>query len=104
MTDMSNRVQERLPIFLTAVVLLSLLLLVVLFRSLVVPVKAALLNLLSVGAAYGVLVMVFQWGWAKDLIGLEETVPDHLLHPAVHVRDPVRPLDGLRGLPAVADP
>jgi RND superfamily putative drug exporter len=75
MTDMSNRVQERLPIFLTAVVLLSLLLLVVLFRSIAVPVKAALLNLLSVGAAYGVLVMVFQWGWAKDLIGLEETVP-----------------------------
>ncbi|HQR28147.1 MAG TPA: MMPL family transporter, partial [Nocardioides sp.] len=75
MTDMSNRVQERLPIFLAAVVLLSCLLLVVLFRSPVVAVKAAILNLLSVGAAYGVLVAVFQWGWAKDLIGLEETVP-----------------------------
>ncbi len=75
MTDMSERVQERMPIFLSAVVLMSFLLLVVLFRSLVVPIKAALLNLLSVSAAYGVLVMVFQWGWGADLIGLETTVP-----------------------------
>ena len=52
----------------------SLLLLVV-FRSLLVPLKAAVMNLLSVGAAYGVLVMVFQWGWGADLIGLESTVP-----------------------------
>jgi putative drug exporter of the RND superfamily len=41
----------------------------------VVPIKAALMNLLSIGSAYGVLVMVFQWGWGKDLIGLEETIP-----------------------------
>ena len=47
----------------------------VVFRSLLVPLKAALLNLLSIGAAYGVLVMVFQWGWGKGLIGLESTVP-----------------------------
>ncbi|WP_395656007.1 MMPL family transporter [Nocardioides sp.] len=75
MTDMSSRVQDRLPVFLVAVVLLSFLLLVVVFRSIAVPAKAAVLNLLSVGAAYGVLVMVFQWGWAKDLIGLHATVP-----------------------------
>lgn len=75
MTDMSTRVQERLPILLVAVVLLSFLLLVLVFRSVAVPAKAAVLNLLSVGAAYGVLVMVFQWGWAKDLIGLHATVP-----------------------------
>ena len=55
--------------------LLSFLLLMVVFRSVLVPLKAALMNLLSIGAAYGVLVMVFQWGWGKDLIGLEETVP-----------------------------
>ena len=67
--------QERLPIFLVAVVALSFLLLMVLFRSVLVPLKAAVLNLLSVGAAYGVLVMVFQWGWAASLIGLESTVP-----------------------------
>jgi len=75
MTDMNRRVQDRLPIFVLAVVLLSFLLLVVVFRSVAVPAKAAVLNLLSVGAAYGVLVMVFQWGWAKDLIGLHATVP-----------------------------
>ena len=54
---------------------LSFVLLMLVFRSVLVPLKAALLNLLSIGAAYGVLVMVFQWGWGKDLIGLESTVP-----------------------------
>ena len=66
---------DRLPWFIAAVILLSFLLLTVLFRSLLVPLKAALLNLLSIGAAYGVLVIVFQWGWGKELIGLETTVP-----------------------------
>ncbi len=75
MSDLSQRVEERLPIFLVAVVAMSFLLLMVLFRSLLVPLKAAVLNLLSVGAAYGVLVMVFQWGWAASLIGLEATMP-----------------------------
>jgi RND superfamily putative drug exporter len=57
------------------VIALSFVLLMFVFRSVLVPLKAALLNLLSIGAAYGVLVMVFQWGWGKDLIGLESTVP-----------------------------
>ena len=74
-SDMSNQVQDRLPLFIGAVILLSFLLLVVLFRSILVPLKAAVLNLLSIGAAYGVLVVVFQWGWGKELIGLETTVP-----------------------------
>ena len=73
--DLGGRVGDRLPWFIAAVVLLSFLLLTVVFRSVLVPLKAALMNLLSIGAAYGVLVMVFQWGWGKDLIGLEETVP-----------------------------
>ena len=73
--DVANRVTERLPWFIAAVVVLSFLLLMVVFRSILVPLKAALLNLLSIGAAYGVLVMVFQWGWGKDLIGLEGPVP-----------------------------
>jgi len=73
--DLGDRVQDRLPWFITAVVLTSFLLLLVVFRSLLVPLKAAVMNLLSVGAAYGVLVMVFQWGWGADLIGLESTVP-----------------------------
>ena len=73
--DLGGRVGDRLPWFIAAVVLLSFLLLTVVFRSVLVPLKAALMNLLSIGAAYGVLVMVFQWGWGKDLIGLQETVP-----------------------------
>ena len=73
--DVGDRLEDRLPLFLTAVVLLSFLLLVVVFRSVLVPLKAAVLNLLSVGAAYGVLVMVFQWGWGSGLLGVESTVP-----------------------------
>jgi RND superfamily putative drug exporter len=75
MSDLSQRVEQRLPIFLVAVVAMSYLLLMVLFRSVLVPLKAAVLNLLSVAASYGVLVMVFQWGWGASLIGLESTVP-----------------------------
>ena len=73
--DLGARVQERMLRFVVAVLLLSFLLLTVLFRSVLVPLKAVVLNLLSVGAAYGVLVMVFQWGWAAGLIGVESTVP-----------------------------
>lgn len=73
--DLGERVAERMPWFIAAVVVLSFLLLMLVFRSILVPLKAAMLNLLSIGAAYGVLVMVFQWGWGKELIGLESTVP-----------------------------
>ena len=73
--DVGDRVQRRLPLFVAAVVLLSFLLLTLVFRSVLVPLKAARMNLLSIGAAYGVLVMVFQWGWGAGLIGLESTVP-----------------------------
>ncbi|TDT16557.1 RND superfamily putative drug exporter [Ilumatobacter fluminis] len=73
--DVAMRVSDRLPWFIAAVIVLSFLLLTIVFRSILVPLKAAVLNLLSIGAAYGVLVMVFQWGWGKELIGLETTVP-----------------------------
>jgi RND superfamily putative drug exporter len=73
--DIGAKVGDRLLVFISAVILLSFLLLMLVFRSVLVPLTAALLNLLSIGAAYGVIVMVFQWGWAKDLIGLEATVP-----------------------------
>jgi putative drug exporter of the RND superfamily len=73
--DAGARLEERLPYFLGAVVLLSFLLLTVVFRSVLVPLKAAVLNLLGVAAAYGVIVAVFQWGWAADLIGLEGSIP-----------------------------
>ena len=74
-SDIGERLNDRIALFLAAVVVLSCLLLALVFRSIVVPLKAALLNLLSVGAAYGVVVMVFQWGWGAGLIGLESTLP-----------------------------
>ncbi len=73
--DQSDKISDRLPWFIAAVVTLSFLLLMIVFRSILVPLKAALLNLLSIGAAYGVVVAVFQWGWGRSLIGLEEAVP-----------------------------
>ena len=73
--DQSDKIAGRLLWFIGAVVSLSFLLLMTVFRSLLVPLKAALLNLLSIGAAYGVVVAVFQWGWGRSLIGLDEAVP-----------------------------
>ena len=73
--DVGARVNERLPVLIAAVLTMSLVLLMLVFRSVLVPLKAVVLNLLSIGAAYGVMVMVFQWGWAGGLIGLESTVP-----------------------------
>ncbi|MEM7337816.1 MAG: MMPL family transporter [Actinomycetota bacterium] len=75
LADVGGQVVERMPYFIAAVLALSFVLLMILFRSVLVPAKAALLNLLSIGASYGVLVMVFQWGWGKELIGLEAPVP-----------------------------
>ncbi|HTN99072.1 MAG TPA: MMPL family transporter [Microthrixaceae bacterium] len=73
--DQSDKIAARLPWFIGAVVSLSFILLMIVFRSILVPLKAALLNLLSIGAAYGVVVAVFQWGWGRSLIGLDEAVP-----------------------------
>ncbi len=68
--DMSAYMGDRLPIF-GAVLTLSFLLLMLVFRSLLVPFKAVIMNLLSVGAAYGVIVALFQWGWLSDLTGVQ---------------------------------
>jgi putative drug exporter of the RND superfamily len=73
--DYSNYTAERLPVFIGAVLILSFLLLMVVFRSLLVPLKAVIVNLLSIGAAYGAMVAVFQYGWLKDVIGLSKSGP-----------------------------
>ncbi len=73
--DIATKLLGRLPLFIGVVLALSFLLLMVVFRSLVVPAKAVVMNLLSIGAAYGVLVAVFQWGWGKNLIGVGRTGP-----------------------------
>jgi RND superfamily putative drug exporter len=73
--DFSDANSERLPVLIAVVLALSFLLLVAVFRSLVVPIKAVVMNLLSIAAAYGVIVAIFQWGWGKSLIGVETTAP-----------------------------
>ncbi|MBM2615433.1 MMPL family transporter [Actinoplanes sp. LDG1-06] len=72
---LAEQVGKRMPYVIGLVVLLSALLVFVAFRAPVVAVKAALMNLLSVGAAYGVLTAVFQWGWGVELTGLDGPVP-----------------------------
>jgi RND superfamily putative drug exporter len=74
-SDLSERVAERLVPFIAGVVTLSFLLLMLAYRSLVIPLKAAAMNLISIGAAYGVVVAIFQWGWGASLIGLDGPVP-----------------------------
>ncbi|MYW05735.1 MMPL family transporter, partial [Streptomyces sp. SID3343] len=75
LSDVGQRTSQRLPVFVATVLAMSFLLLMLVFRSILVPLKAVLLNLLSIGAAYGIMVAVFQWGWGGALIGLEATVP-----------------------------
>jgi putative drug exporter of the RND superfamily len=74
-SDISDIVSERIWLVVGFVILLSLVLLAAMFRSVVVPVKAALLNLLSIGAAYGVVTAVFQWGWGAGLLGFDGSMP-----------------------------
>src|SRR5260370_10931908 len=71
----ANLVGQKLPWLIGVVVALSMLLLLVVFRSVVVALKAALMNLLSITAAYGVLVMVVQNGWLGRLFGFPEKMP-----------------------------
>ena len=73
--DFSDYTLRRLPIFIGAVLILSFLLLMTVFRSVLVPLKAVIVNLLSIGAAYGVLVAVFQWGWGRSLVGVGKEGP-----------------------------
>jgi uncharacterized membrane protein YdfJ with MMPL/SSD domain len=69
--DYNDTLRSHAPIVLLFVLGLAFVLLLVTFRSVVIPLKAIVLNLLSVGAAYGVLVAVFQWGWGEHLLGFE---------------------------------
>jgi putative drug exporter of the RND superfamily len=69
--DFSEKIADRLPWLIGVVLAVSFLLLVAVFRSLVVPLKAVVMNLLSIGAAYGVVVAIFQWGWLAGAVGVE---------------------------------
>jgi RND superfamily putative drug exporter len=73
--DFASKIADRLPILILVVIALAFLLLMAVFRSVLVPIKAAIMNLLSIGAAYGVVVAVFQWGWGRKIIGVDKTGP-----------------------------
>ena len=77
--DFTAFLAGRTFVFFGAVLTLSFLLLMVVFRSLLVPLKAVVMNVLSIAAAYGVLVAIFQWGWGADLIGIDSGPIDSML-------------------------
>jgi RND superfamily putative drug exporter len=81
--DFSKVLSGKLPLFIGIVVLLSFLLLMAVFRSLVIPLMAAIMNLLSVAAAFGVVVAMFQWGWGAELIGVDRTGPIEAFLPVM---------------------
>jgi RND superfamily putative drug exporter len=73
--DLASRISSKLPLQILVVIALSFLLLILAFRTVVVPPQAAIMNLLSIGASYGVLTAIFQYGWLSGAIGLKGSVP-----------------------------
>ena len=74
-SDISDMLAQRIWIVIAFVVAVSLLFLAMVFRSVVIPIKAAVMNLLSIGASYGIVTAIFQWGWGASLIGMDHAVP-----------------------------
>ena len=73
--DLASNISSKLPLQILVVISLSFVLLILAFRSVVIPTQAAVMNLLSIGAAYGVLTAIFQYGWLSGVIGLSGPVP-----------------------------
>jgi RND superfamily putative drug exporter len=73
--DLATQIADKLPLMIAIVVALSFFVLLVAFRSLLVPIKAAAMNLISVAAAYGIVTAVFQLGWGASLVGLDHAIP-----------------------------
>ena len=99
--DFANVLSSKLPLFIGLVVILSFLLLMTVFRSLVIPLTAAIMNLLSIGAALGILVAVFQWGGRGLTDRPARDQPGRGLPSRDAVRHPLRVVDGLSGLPGL---
>ena len=81
--DFADVLSAKIPLFIGVVVGLSFLLLVLVFRSILVPLKAAVMNLLSVAAAFGIITAVFQWGWLGSLFGVSRTGPVEAFLPVM---------------------
>jgi RND superfamily putative drug exporter len=81
--DFSHVLSRKLPLFIGIVVLLSFLLLMAVFRSLLIPLTAAVMNMLSAGAAFGVVTAIFQFGWGGSLLGIDKTGPIEAFLPVL---------------------
>jgi RND superfamily putative drug exporter len=81
--DFATVLGNKLPLFIGVVVLLSFLLLTAVFRSLLIPAVAAVMNLLTAGASFGLITAVFQWGWAASLLGIDKTGPIEAFVPVM---------------------
>ncbi len=81
--DFSSVLSSKLPLFIGVVVVLSFLLLTAVFRSLVIPAMAAIMNMLSAAAAFGVITAVFQFGWLGSLLGVDHTGPIEAFIPVM---------------------
>ena len=81
--DFSHVLSAKLPLFIGLVVLLSFLLLSLVFRSIVIPLVSAAMNILSIGAAFGILVAVFQWGWLGSVFGVNRAGPIEAFLPVM---------------------
>ena len=81
--DFAAYLNSKLPLFIGIVVALSALLLMAVFRSVLVPLKAVAMNLLSIGASFGVVVAIFQWGWLAGVIGVDRTAPIQAFLPVM---------------------
>ena len=82
-TDFSHLLSAKLPQFVAVVVLLAFLLLMLVFRSVLIPLVASIMNLLSVAAALGVMTAVFEWGWGGPLLGFPGSVPVEVFVPVI---------------------
>ncbi len=101
--DFAAVITHKLLLFIAVILGLGFLLLMLAFRSLLIPAVAAVMNLLAAGASFGVLVAVFQYGWGLPLLNLGQRRPGRVVPACPDARGPVRPVDGLRGVPGVPD-
>ena len=82
-TDFTHVLSSKMPLFIGAVVLLSFLLLMIAFRSLLIPLTAALMNLFAAAASFGFIVAIFQWGWGSEMLGIGKGGPIEAFAPVL---------------------
>ncbi len=99
--DFTRYLYGNFPKAILFILIADLLLLLLMFRSLLLPLKAVIVNVLSLAASYGVLVFVFQWGHFSNVLDFTSSGSLDSTIPIMHLLHPLRPLDGLRGLPAL---